>query len=362
MGRLVIVRILGGLFVCLTFVSSSTFSTADVQDLRPFRTITLSQEEGPILYASDFVVTEDGLIFVTDGKDCNIKSYDPTGRLIGVTGRRGPGPEEFSGPYLCDYRAPYLAILDFMKIIIYQREEKGGLSRVDEIECMACTSDIALWGKNVIVDAYVAQQNNKYGLTLRGFGTRAPKGLLSIEGRYGFASVGSYERNRDDLSMLTQQSGYLSVTGDCLYYVLDARMKITRVNIVDQGTMTFGQPSANYREPRINQVIRSAFANKESAPVANERKKVSFITGIISTDEMVGVLFSNYDATADNWRLYMQRYNPQGELISEYRLCDAANYGQLYNYFFRDDVLYVLSERYGDDSTDRYDVLAYRLQ
>ena len=61
MGRLVIVRILGGLFVCLAFVRSSAFSTAGVQDLRPFRTVTLSQEEGPILYASDFVVTEDGL-------------------------------------------------------------------------------------------------------------------------------------------------------------------------------------------------------------------------------------------------------------------------------------------------------------
>jgi hypothetical protein len=361
MGKLGIIKILGGSFACLVFVWSLTFSTADAQDIRPFRTISLSQEEALILYASDFVVAEDGLIFVTDGKDCNIKSYNQTGKLIGVTGRRGPGPEEFSGPAYCDYQAPYLAILDFMKIIIYQRDGKGRLSRIDEIECMACTSDIALWGKNVIVDAYVAQQNNKYGLTLRGFGTRVLKGLLPLERRYGFNSIGSYERNREDLSMLTQQSGYLSVTGEHLYFVLDARMKITRVNIVNQEVMTFGKPSASYREPRINQTIRNAFANKESDPVANERKKVSFITGIISTDEMIGVLFSNYDSTADNWRLYVQQYDPKGELISEYRLCDAANYGQLYNYFFRDNVLYVLSERYGDDSTDKYDILGYRI-
>jgi len=357
-----IAKVLVSLFACLAFVCPSTFPTADVQDIRPLRTISLSQEEALILYASDFVVAEDGLIFVTDAKDCNIKSYDQTGKLIAVTGRRGPGPEEFSSPAYCDYQAPYLAILDFMKIIIYQRDGKGGLSRVDEIDCMACTSDIAIWGKNVIVDAYVAQQNNKYGLTLRGFGTRTLKGLLSLDRRYGFDSIGSYERNWKDLSMLTQQSGFLSVTGDHLYFVLDARMKITRVNIVNQEIMTFGKPSANYREPRINQAIRNAFANKESAPVAVERKKVSFITGIISTNEMIGVLFSNYDATADNWRLYMQRYNPKGELISEYHLCDAANYGQLYNYFFRDNILYVLSERYGDDSTDRYDILEYKIQ
>jgi hypothetical protein len=364
MGKLAVIRTLGGLFACLAFVCSSTFPTADAQDLRPFRTISLYQEEVPILYASDFVIAEDGLIFVTDAKDCNIKSYDPTGRLIGVTGRRGPGPEEFSGPYLCDYQAPYLAILDppRMKIIIYQRDGKGGLSRVDEIDCMACTSDIALWGKNVIVDAYVAQQNKKFGLTLRGFGTKSLNGLLSLERRYGFDSIGSYERNWEDLSMLTQQSGFLSVTGDYLYYILDARLKITRVNIVNQEIMTFGKPSASYREPRINQIIRNAFANKESAPVANERKKVSFITGIISANEMIGVLFSNYDATSDNWRLYMQRYDPKGELISEYHLCDAANYGQLYNYFFRDNILYVLSERYGDDSTDKYDILGYKIQ
>lgn len=364
MGKLAVIRTLGDLVACLVFVSSSTFPTADVQDIRPFRTISLSQEEALILYASDFVVAEDGLIFVTDAKDGNIKCYDQTGKLVGVTGRRGPGPEEFSSPAYCDYQTPYLAILDppRMKIIIYQRDGKGGLSRIDEIDCMVCTSDIALWGKNVIVDAYVAQQNEKYGLTLRGFEAKALKGLLSLERRYGFDSIGSYERNSEELTMLTQQSGFLSVTGDYLYYVLDARLKITRVNIVDQGIMTFGQPSASYREPRINQTIRNAFANKESAPVAVERKKVSFITGVISTDEMIGVLFSNYDATSDNWRLYMQRYGPKGELISEYHLCDAVNYGQLYNYFFRDNVLYVLSERYGDDSTDKYDILGYKIQ
>lgn len=125
--------------------------------------------------------------------------------------------------------------------------------------------------------------------------------------------------------------------------------------------MTFGKPSASYREPRINQTIRNAFANKESAPVVVERNKGSFITGIISTDEMIGVLFSNYDATTENWRLYMQRYDPKGELISEYYLCDAANYGRLDNYFFRDNILYVLSERYGDDSMDKYHILGYKI-
>ncbi len=362
MGKLVIIRILAGLFAYLAFDSSSILPTEDDRDIRPFTTFSLSQEEAPILYASDFVVTEDGLIFVTDGKDCNIKGYDQTGKLIGITGRKGPGPEEFLGPFYCDYQAPYLAILDFMKIVIYRRDGKGGLSRIDKIDCMACTSDIALWGKHLIVDAYVAQNNEKYGLTIRGFEAKDSRGLLSLAGRYGFDSIGSYERNREDLSMLTQQYGSLSVTGNHVYFALDARMKITRVNIVNREVMTFGKPSANYREPRINQAIRDAFANMEDAPVAKERKKVSFITGLISTDEMIGVLFSNYDPKADNWLLYMQRYDPTGQLISECRLCDAVNYGNLYHYFFRDNVLYVLSERYGDDSTDKYDVLAYRIQ
>ncbi len=189
MGKLAIIKFLGGFFACLAFVCSSAFPTADAQDIRPFRTISLSQEEALILYASDFVVAEDGLIFVTDGKDCNIKSYDQTGKLIGVTGRRGPGPEEFTAPYYCDYQAPFLAILDFMKIVIYQRDGKGGLSRIDEIDCMACLSDIVLWGKNVIVDAYVAQKAEEYGLTLRGFGTKALKGLLPLERRFGFDSI-----------------------------------------------------------------------------------------------------------------------------------------------------------------------------
>jgi len=193
MGKLAISRILGGLFACLAFVCSSTFPTTDAQDIRPFRTISLSQEMALILYASDFVVAEDGLIFVTDAKDGNIKCYDQTGKLVSVTGRRGPGPEEFSSPAYCDYQAPYLAILDppRMKIIIYQRDGKGVLSRIDEIDCMACTSDIALWGKNVIVDAYVAHQNKRYGITLRGFEPKALKGLLSLERRYGFDSISS---------------------------------------------------------------------------------------------------------------------------------------------------------------------------
>lgn len=334
-------------------------------EILPIKSIPISQMNAPLLYAADFIVAEDGIILIADAKDGNIKCYDPEGNLLRIIGRRGPGPNEFLGPSFCDYQAPFFSVLDSpkFKVHIYEREGRTNLSKVAEVSCMMCTSDVILSGKGILVDAFVHNNGTKYFLTLRNFQGEILKRLLPIERRYGYESERSYKANYEDLSMLTAQRGFLSVWGNRAFFILDVIPRIVSVGLDDLEIIIFGTPSPNYREPRINPAIRNAFTNKESEPLKRERQKVSYITGILSDERMVGILFSNYDALSDSWKLYLQRYDLEGSFLSEDLLREATNYDSFFNYYFQRDIgiLHVMAEIYGDDS-DEYRILGYKLR
>jgi hypothetical protein len=352
------------LSILLVFFLLATFLPARAQEISPAQVILVSQSDAPILFASDFAIAEDGVIFIPDGKDGNIKCYEPDGTLLKVIGRRGPGPEEFRTPAFCDYKAPFLSVLDAFKIHIYERKGRGELVKVAEISCMACTSDVILSGKGVLVDAYVHYNDGKFCLTLRSFDDTV-KHLLPNYRRYGFESEGEYNASYLDLSMLTAQRGFLSVLGNRIYFVFDARPIVMSLNLDGSGIATFRTLSPNYREPRLNARIRDAFYKPgREGELKAERNKVSCITGILADDQMVGVLFSNYDAPSETWKLYLQRFDKAGKLVSESLLREAVNYGPFFSYYFQREsgVLYVMAERYGDDSTDDYRILGYKLR
>lgn len=352
----------GKLPVLLVFILLATILPTQAQELSPAKAIQISQAEAPILYGADFAVAEDGVIFMTDSKDGNIKCYDPDGRLLAVIGRRGPGPEEFLGPSFCDYQASRLSVLDGFKIKVFERKARAALAKIGEIPCMACTSDVILSGKGVLVDAYIRTKEGKFSLTLRGL-DGSVEYLLPNYLRYGFKSEGEHNTSYSDLSMLTSQRGFLSVLGDKVYFVFDARPIVTSLNLDGSRPSVFGGTSANYREPSVNQAIRNNFKSGSGDVIRRERNKVSCITGILADQGFVGVLFSNYDAEAELWRLYLQRYDPAGKLLSESLLREAVNYGSFFNYYYQrgSGVLYIMSERYGDEADD-YRVLGYKIR
>ncbi len=340
---------------------------AQTLELAPSTATRISQTNAPILWGADFAVAEDGVFFVTDAKDGNIKCYDPDGVLLKVIGRRGPGPEEFLGPSFCDYQAPFLSVLDSpkFKVHVYERKGKADLAKVAEISCMMCTSDVILSGKGVLIDAVAHDNGRRFFLTLRAFPGDFIKHLLPIERRYGYDSERAYKAIYSDLSMLTAQRGFLSVLGNRVFFIFDVRPLVTGVNLDGSEIATFGSTSPNYREPRINQTIRNGFAKAggEDA-ILKERNKVSYITGILADEDLVGVLFSNFDTPSGSWRLYLQRYDKAGKFVSETLLRDAANYGNLFSYYYQrgSGVLFVMTEKYGDDTTDDYRILGYKLR
>ncbi len=350
------------LSILLVFPLLATLLPAQAQEISPVQVIRVSQSDVPILFASDFAIAEDGVIFIPDGKDGNIKCYEPDGTLLKVIGRRGPGPGEFMTPAFCDYKAPFLSVLDAFKVYVYERKGRGDLARIAEIPCMACTSDVVLSGKGILVDAYVRYNDGKFCLTLRSFDDTI-KHLLPNYRRYGFKSEGEHRTSYLDLSMLTSQRGFLSVLGNRIYFVFDARPIVTSLNLDGSEVATFRTLSPNYREPRLNAKIRDAFKAGRGKEVGEERNKVSCNTGILADDQMVGVLFSNYDAPSETWKLYLQRFDKTGKLISESLLRDAVNYGSFFSYYYQREngILYIMSERYGDE-TDDYRILEYKLR
>jgi hypothetical protein len=217
-------RILSALLV---FSLLATLLLAQDRELSPTTAVKISQAEALILYASDFAIAEDGVIFIPDGKDGNIKCYEPDGTLLTVIGRRGPGPEELRTPAVCDYKSPFLSVLDAFKIHIYERKGRAELVKVAEISCLGYASDVILSGKGVLVDAFVHHDGTDFSLTLRSFDDTV-KHLLPNYRRYGFKSEREYKASYPDLAKLTSGRGYLSVLGNRVYFVLDARPIVKR--------------------------------------------------------------------------------------------------------------------------------------
>lgn len=348
-------------FLSLFIVNSSV--ALEVKLVSKFN---LSQEKILLLHPMDFAVTEDEVLIFTDAKDGNIKLYDNSGKFIKSWGRRGPGPDEFQGVGWCDYRNPYLIILDAgkMKVFVYKRLKDNGFQKINKIYCMGGFSNIGLYKDNVIIDDYIVSKNGKkYSLYMKDFQDKKTSYLLPLEMRYGFRSKKKYERNRSDISKVTSQIGFLDIAGDNVYFALDARLRITKINLKTKEIEFFGKETENYVRPRVTAKIKKAFAQRSGKQVREEKMKMSWVVGVFSDKDIVGLLYTNLDKASSLWKVTLQLYSSDGEFLEEENLSDAVDYGYSPRNFYNKEngCLYVLSKRLNGEFIDEYTILKYKI-
>ncbi|MDD8020803.1 MAG: hypothetical protein PHU81_06435 [Acidobacteriota bacterium] len=95
----------------------------------------LVQKEGFFIdFPRGFVVTENGYVIVCDGRAGDFKISDGEGKIVGVFGRRGYGPDEFVNPWLHDYKNGKLLISDTStkKLYIYSIDKDLNFQQIKQ--------------------------------------------------------------------------------------------------------------------------------------------------------------------------------------------------------------------------------------
>jgi len=326
--------------------------------------IPLSQDKVTLMQACFFVVTEDDIFIVTDARAADYKLYNSSGQLIEIWGRKGPGPNEFRGPFYCDYQKPYFVNMDFgkLKVCLYKRIGKSKLEKIDEFLCLRAGYDIELMGDNILVAGHIADSNGKrYELYMRNFKNKKTHFLLQAETKYGFKSFREYKKNIQKVALLGS-FGYFNVKHDYVYYVWECNLRIIKLNLITKEMSIFGEETKNYTKPKLTKAFERAY--REKTDTSNERKKMSYIIGIFATDDFIGLLYKNFDEKNSFWKIFLQLYNPEGKLIEEKILPGAVYYPMTQPPFFfnkKNSHLYFLSKTLNKDFTDDCTIMEYEI-
>lgn len=328
--------------------------------------IPLSQTQVYLESPTGFSVTEDEIFIISDAKAGNVKFFNNTGQLIKILGRKGPGPDEYKIPAACDYRKPYLALLDNskMKVFIYKKDEANEFVKINEVFCPGCVSDIVLYKNNIIVDDLIISNEKKYHLYMKDFQDKKVSYLLPVEMRYGFKSIEEYDQKYQDISKITSQLGFLDTYGDSVYYVWDSLLRVVKINLKTKQRKFIGKETKNYKRPRASREIIKAFNQRNVKKIEEEWDKMSRVVGVFADEDFVGVLFTNLEKNLSLWKATLHLYNLEGELLREEKLPFAEDYGRFLRNFYdeENDYLYILSRHINEEtSIDECEVIKYKI-
>lgn len=328
--------------------------------------ILLSQEKYTLFNVVNFVTTEDEMFILLDTKASNIKLYDNGGKLHRVWGRRGPGPDEFIQPFRCDYQEPYFILYDLGKfrLNVYKRAgktkfESVSSTRVNHIwECR-------LWKDKVMIAGYIRKKNGKqYALYMHDLANNKIEYLLPSYMKYGFKSESEYKRKYKNITPLGSNS-YIHCGKEHIYHAWDCRLSIAKINIQTKEIQVFGKKTRNFKPPKITKAWWKAHRERDSKKVKKEKRRFSFISGLFGDENIMGLLYRNYDEELSGWRVALRLYSAQGDFLYEGILSEVVHYPEWSPPFFynqENGCLYIISKQLTEDFMDRCEIVKYKIK
>jgi hypothetical protein len=285
---------------------------------------TISIDKDVLFVPGFFVVLEDGNFLFVDRRDKNnqIKVFNEDGRLIKAWGKEGPGPNEFRGLGSLDYQSPYLAVADggrsgirvFEKLQNYEFKEIGGFL------AWQLTSHIKIYEENVLMCGYiVSPKGKKYTLFMRDFGGKETKYILPLENHFGARSMSEHIKIREKVSGLSALA-FLDVYQDTVYYVSDVRLRVAKIDLRSNTIEFIGKEPKNFRALAMNKKTRNDLMNPQTGKEVSEDilTRHSFVNGIFTDKDFVGVLYVNREKKINNELFYVphiQIYDHSGKLL-----------------------------------------------
>jgi hypothetical protein len=285
---------------------------------------TISIDEDALFVAGFFAVLEDGSLLFTDIRDKNnqLKVFNEDGKLIKAWGKEGPGPNEFGGLSFLDYQSPYLAVADAGKhrIHVFEKLENYESKKIGEFLAWELSSHIKIYKKNVLMCGYiVSPKGKKYVLFMRDFNGKETKYILPLENRYGARSMSEQKKIREKVYGLAALA-FLDVYQDTVYYVNEARLRMSKIDLKSKKIEFIGKEPKNFRALAMNKKTRDALMNPQTGKEVTEdiMNRHSFVSGIFADKDFVGVLYVNREKKINNELFFVphiQIYDHSGKLL-----------------------------------------------
>ena len=307
---------------------------------------TIPIDEDALFVSGFFTVLEDGNLLFTDIRDKNnqIKVFNENGKLIKAWGKMGPGPDEFGGLGFLDYQSPYLAVADAGKhrIHVFEKLENYEFKKTGEFLAWELSSHIKIYEKNVLMCGYiVSSKGKKYVLFMRDFNGKETKYILPLENRYGTRSMSEQKKIREGVSGFLGL-GYLDVYQDTVYYVNEARLRMTKIDLRSNTIEFIGKEPKNFRALAMNKKTRDDLLNPQTGKEVAEDilNRHSFVSGIFTDKDFVGVLYVNREKKINNELFYVphiQIYDHSGKLLHGQPLATFFSEERLTPSFYQKD-------------------------
>jgi hypothetical protein len=309
-----------------------------------------SDEDDFIKVPSFFSVTEDGLCFVMDRKEADLKIFDSEGKMVKRIGRKGHGPNEFMNPDNCDYYQGQFLVQDLgsRKYSLFERDEENIVKEAAVFRPLYIGNDISLLGNGrALISGFTPGKKGKgWGGFIYNFRTKEITYLLRDMKKYGYSNVRDYKRNRKDISIIGS-SGYCDWRGDYAYFLWKGNLKIHMVNMKTREIKTFGHKTANYRQPVVTDALKKAYGRVETInDYVKEAEKFSYAYGVFTTKDYV---MTTYEKVLEPGEKYQERmmqfYTLDGKFINEVIVpCEGAG-GIFFSKDKEDDILYLFRRK-----------------
>lgn len=290
-------------------------------EIKKINEVEISQDKESLFFSSSFCVTDSGYYMVSDTRAANIKIYGKDGMLVKVLGRRGTGPGEFISPYVCTYKSPYFAVSDFRRNFYYIYEQKSNLS-FDQIEKkfnVGLITDFVLLNGKILIAAHRTDPKGiPYSLFLQSLSDNKIQFLLPEEKGYGCRSFQEYQKRIQRLEIYAiGEQGFCDCDRDNAYFVWEGDLKLFKINLSSRQVKTFGKKTRNYVPLQSSANMVQYYRKKQVEQLISERQKISYISGLFTQKDYVGVLFGNYSKDHSGWVIYLQLYSPEGNFLDE---------------------------------------------
>ncbi len=141
-------------------------------------------------------------------------------------------------------------------------------------------------------------------------------------------------------------SGCCDWRGDYAYYVWTGDLKIHMVNMKTKNIKTFGQKTANFRQPIATDALKKAYKAVNLNDYAKEIEKFSYIYGVFTTKDYVMITYEKVMAPGETYQERMlQFYTLDGKYINEVIIpCEGAG-GLFFSKDKNDDILYLFRRK-----------------
>jgi hypothetical protein len=340
-------------------------------EIRKINEVEISQDKELLLFSSSFCVTDSGYYMVSDTKAANIKIYGKDGTLLKVLGRRGLGPGEFISPYVCTYKSPYFAVSDFRRSYYYIYEQKPNLNFVQIIKNfnLGLVTDLALLNDKILIAAYKTDPKGiPYSLFLQNLSDNKIQFLLPDERKYSCSSFQEYQKRIQSLEIYAiGEQGFCDYYRDNGYYAWEGDLKIFKINFSSHQITTFGKKTKNYVPLQSSTNLVTYYQKKQFKRLISERQKISYINGLFTQKDYVGVLFSNYSKDLSGWIIYLQLYSPAGNFLYETLLSDIlvptpSQPGAAYFFSKDNNLLYYMYCQTDNKMNDIYKIITFEIK